>query len=49
MIQFKNVDFTYTGITAAEIGVKDIDISVKTVECILLCVALAAVRQRLQN
>ena len=37
MIQFKNVDFTYTGITAAEIGVKDIDISVKTGECILLC------------
>ena len=37
MIQFKNVDFTYTGITASEIGVKDIDISVKTGECILLC------------
>lgn len=37
MIQFKNVDFTYTGISASEIGVKDIDISVKTGECILLC------------
>ena len=37
MIQFKNVDFTYAGITAAEIGVIDIDISVQTGECILLC------------
>lgn len=37
MIQFEDIHFTYTGTAAAEICVKDINISVKAGECILLC------------
>ena len=37
MIRFHNVCFTYTGTAAAEAGVKDIDLSIGTGECILLC------------
>lgn len=37
MIQFKNVDFTYAGTSVNEAGVKNINLSVRKGECILLC------------
>ena len=37
MIRFENIQFTYTGAAAAETGVRDIDLTIKTGECILLC------------
>lgn len=37
MIQFENIQFTYAGTVANEIGVKDIDFTIQTGECVLLC------------
>lgn len=37
MIQFENVQFTYTGSNNMEIGVHDIDLSIRAGECVLLC------------
>lgn len=37
MIQFDHIHFTYTGTAVTEIGVKDINLSIKSGECILLC------------
>ena len=37
MIQFENIQFTYAGTVANEIGVKDIDFTIHTGECVLLC------------
>jgi len=37
MIRFDHIHFTYTGTAVTEIGVKDINLSIKSGECILLC------------
>ena len=37
MIQFDHINFTYTGTAVTEIGVKNINLSIKSGECILLC------------
>ena len=37
MIQFENIQFTYAGTVANEIGVKDIDFTIQTGECVFRC------------